>query len=135
MPSLANNLGKLGARQLTKLLSAELEKVVDILDDGTQVTNKEKLIQQVVRQAVGWTEEKRDDSGNLTKIVHAPVGWCQQFCFMQVEGKAPMAVQEETPGIRAADKVRDLAKQRMNALAKQVTAPAKPSGPPKFRKA
>jgi hypothetical protein len=84
------------------------------------------LAEMIWRQALGWKETKRDEHGNRIEIDHPPVAWTQQFLWERLEGRAAPAVQEQEAGIRAVDRVRDLAKQRLNAL----VSPAKKSPPP-----
>ena len=78
------------------------------------------------RQALGWDEVTVDEDGNRRTVKHPPVAWCQQFLYERVEGKAPLAVQDETVRISAAEKVRDLSKQRLNKLAAVSAMPAMP---------
>jgi hypothetical protein len=49
-----------------------------------------------------------------------------QYIVERREGKVAPAVQEENVGMKAADKVRELAKSRINALAKAVNRPPVP---------
>lgn len=111
-------------------LSHELRKLAGqvhtLLDDGTQVTREEQLAQLIWNQALGWNEKKRDENGTLQEIWHPPVAWAQQYLFERIEGKAQVATGTEQKGMTAAEKVRGLAKDRLNAL-----VPVK--GPPAHR--
>ena len=107
---------KLGTRALTSELKKLAAEVIDIDDGAEPVTREQKLAQMIWNLALGWIENQRDDDGNLKKIRHPPVAWAMQFLFERCEGKAPQAVQEETTGIRAADKVRELSVERVNAI-------------------
>lgn len=130
MPSLAKNIGRLSQKALTGELKKLAAEAVDITPDGTPITREQKLAQLIWNQALGWTEEVRDDEGNRKEIKHQPVGWCQQYLFERIEGKAPQAVPDEHTGMKAADKVRELAKDRINQMA---TAAVGKGGPPKYK--
>lgn len=119
--------GKLGTRALTGELKKLAAEAHTITDDGTPITREQALAEMIWRQALGWIEVIRDDEGNRKEIPHPPVAWCQQFLFERMEGKAPIATVDETGGIKAADKVRQLSKDRINKLA------AATSGPPKHK--
>lgn len=110
--------GKLGGKRLTDELRKLAAEAVTITDDGTPVTREQQLSAMIWKQALGWTEQVRDQDGNLVERVHPPVAWCQQFLFERMEGRAPNAMPDAEGGVRATDKVRDLAKQRLNALVK-----------------
>lgn len=117
--------GRLATRALTGELKKLAAEVHTITDDGTPVTREQALANMIWRQALGWVEVIRDDEGNRKEIQHPPVAWCQQFLFERVEGKAPIAIVDETGGIKAADKVRQLAKDRINSLSKAKVGPPK----------
>lgn len=117
--------GKLANRVLTGELKKLASEVHTIADDGTQITREEALAAMIWRQALGWKEVTRTDEGNRKEVIHPPVAWCQQFLFERMEGKAPIATVDETGGIKAADKVRELAKARINSLAVAKVGPPK----------
>lgn len=118
--------------QLTQLLRASLREVIDIAPNGEQITRAEHRRNILNKMADGWIEEVRDDQGNLRKIVHPPDKWALQVLMDRTDGKVNLAAPDETRSIKAADKVRDLAKQRLNGMVK---TPGAKAGPPKFRKA
>jgi hypothetical protein len=72
----------------------------------------------------------RDDSGNLAEVVHPPVAWAMQYLYERQEGKAPMAVPDDDNRVKAAEKVRELAKDRLNKMASAVVGPPKHSPKP-----
>lgn len=119
--------GGLGGKALTSELRKLAGEVHTITNDGTPVTREQVLAQMIWRQALGWEEITTDENGNRKKIMHPPVAWCQQFLFERTEGKAPLAVADETVRISAAEKVRDLSKQRLNKLAAVSAMPAMPA--------
>lgn len=111
-------IGKLGGKKLTDELRKLAAEAYTVTDDGTPVTREQALSQLIWKQALGWVEVVPDDNGNRSEIPHPPVAWCQQFLFERMEGKAVAAAPEDSGGIRAADKVRGLALDRVNGLAK-----------------
>lgn len=121
--------GRLGGKKLTEELRKLAAEAHTITNDGTPVTREQALSALIWKQALGWVEVVPDEDGNRKEIAHPPVAWCQQFLFERMEGKAVAAQPEETGGIRAAEKVRGLAKERVNALA----FAAKKSGPPSHK--
>ena len=111
-------------------LSAELRKLAaevhTIDNNGDQVTREEALAAMIWKQALGWIEEVRDDDGTLRKVTHPPVAWCQQFLFERIEGKAQVSTEQTGAKVTAREKVGELARDRLNALAKAAI-----KGPPK----
>lgn len=119
------SLGRFGTRALTGELKKLASEVHTITDDGTPVTREQALAAMIWQQALGWVETIRDEDGNRKEVKHPPVAWCQQFLFERTEGKAPIATTEDAGGIKAADKVRQLAKDRLNKLARVAAGPPK----------
>lgn len=117
------------ARALTGHLRTLAGEVHTVTDDGTPVTREQALAELIWKQALGWTETTRDDSGNAKNVKHPPVAWAQQYLYERIDGKAMVMQPDGETGLKAADKVRELARDRVNALAAAVV----PSGPPKFR--
>jgi hypothetical protein len=123
--------GRFGGKALTAELRKLAAEVHTVTNDGTPVTREQRLGELIWQQALGWTEESRDDNGTMKKVVHLPVAWAQQYLFERLEGKAPVAVAENDGGMKAADKVRSLAKDRVNALAAKAAVGKPPSYKPK----
>jgi hypothetical protein len=122
-------VAKFNARALTGHLRTLASEVHTVLDDGTPVTREQRLAALIWDQALGYTEVTRDEEGNRKEVIHKPVAWAQQYLYERIDGKAMVMQPDGETGLKAADKVRDLAKQRVNALAAAVV----PSGPPKFK--
>src|SRR6266516_4622347 len=101
----------------------------ELNDSGDSQTKDEALAELLWKMALGYTEEVRDDDGTLRKVVHGPVAWAMQYIVERKEGKAVQAISEEDGRIKAADKVRELARDRMNKLAVSKAGVSK--GPPK----
>lgn len=108
--------GRLGGKALTDELRKLASECHTVMDDGTLMTRREVLAALVWKQALGWTDTKRDASGNLVETVHPPVAWAQQYLFERMEGRAAPAAPDTEGGMKATDKVRELTKQRLNAL-------------------
>lgn len=115
-------------------LTAELKKLASqvhtIRDDGTQITREEALAEHIWNLALGWIERTRDENGTLQEIKHPPVAWAAQYLFERCEGKAQVASLPVETGLRASEKVRALARERLNAFVK-VPAVGPPSHKPK----
>lgn len=122
---MAIGTGKLSAKVLTENLRKLAAEAIDITADGTPVTRADRLAELVWQFALGWVEEGRDEEGNKYRKVHSPVGWAMQYLFERTEGRVPQAAVEEHMGVRAADKVRELSKQRINAAAAVALGPPK----------
>lgn len=118
-------LGRFGTRALTGELKKLAGEVHTVTDDGTPVTREQALAELIWKQALGWMEVTRDENGNRKEIPHPPVAWAQQYLFERMEGKAPQATTEDTGGMKAADKVRELSKDRINKLARVAIGPPK----------
>lgn len=123
---------RFGGKILTDALRKLSTHVIDVAEDGSETTRFEKLALLIWDQALGSKTEKRDAEGNLVTIEVKGVAWAQQFLWERLEGKAPIAMTEDTGGIKAAEKVRQLARDRVNSMAAKVLTTAK-SGPPKYK--
>lgn len=119
--------GKLNGKALTTFLRSMA--IEEITVEGKTITREERLAQLIWQQALGHAEETRDDEGNIKLVEHKPAAWAQQFLWERIEGKAPVAAAEPTGNLRALDKIRELAKERINSVAKTR------SGPPSYRPA
>lgn len=119
--------GRMGGKALTAELRKLAGQAVSVDDNGDPITREMRLAELIWKQALGYTEVIRDEMGTETKRDHPPVAWAQQYLFERMEGKAPVAMPENDGTMKAADKVRQLSKDRVNALAAKIV----PSGPPK----
>jgi hypothetical protein len=110
-------------RALTTEVRKLAEEAFSVTDDGTPITRAESLARLLWNLALGYTEKVRDENGTLKDVTHPPVAWAGQFLYDRLEGRATTAVPEDDTRIRAADKVRELAKQRLNKMAASVIGP------------
>ncbi len=116
---------RVSRKALSKHLDAIGQEAHTITADGTQVTKEEALARLLWDKALGYTETIRDDNGTQKEIVHKPESWALEYIYERKEGKAPPAIADSSGGIRAADKVRQLAKERLNNMAIVTVATAK----------
>jgi len=125
---------KYNSKQLTDHLRQLAAEAHDwTMEDGA-ITKGEALARLIWKAALGWTEETTDDEGNTKQVYHKPASWAQQFVFERMEGRSPQSTPEDDARKRKAkDEVRDLAKSRLNSLAKTAIGdePLKKKGPPK----
>jgi hypothetical protein len=120
-----NAPGRFNSKALTGELRKLAQQAVTIDDEGNAVTREQKLAELLWNLAIGYTEAKRDPQGNLKEVKHEPVAWAVQMMFDRMEGRPQVAVQENETGIKAVDKVRELSKQRLNAIASAKIGPPK----------
>ena len=123
-------MSKLGGKRLTAELSRLGAEIHDMLPDGTPVTRDEQLAKLIWQKALGWVEETRDAEGNRKKKAHPPESWAMQYIWERREGKAPAALPDESGGKTAAQKVRELATQRLNSIARSSVGSTPPPPPP-----
>lgn len=122
--------GKMGTKALTEAMRKLSAEAITITDSGDPVTRAQQLADLVWKFALGWTERRvNPNSGRMEEVFHPPVAWAIQWITERLEGKAPIAPQEDNVGIKAADKVRQLSVDRINKLAKVGAKP--PSYKPK----
>lgn len=107
-----------GGKKLTEELRRLGSQVHDILPDGTQITRDEALADLIWKQALGWTEQRRNKEGNLEEVIHPPNRDWGQFLYERREGKSVTATPDTEGGMKATDKVRELTKQRLNSFVK-----------------
>jgi hypothetical protein len=119
---------QISKRLLSQKLKELAEQAVSVEDNGDPISRAEALAKLIWDKALGCVTMERDDEGNLKERRNKPEAWAIQFLAERMEGKAPQAVADEASGIRAADRVRDLAKDRINRISTVVT------GPPKHKK-
>ena len=127
---------KYDTRALTDKLRELAAEVHNMDPDGTMVTRGEALATLLFNKALGYKERIIDDDGDEAEIVHPPEAWAINLVYDRLEGKTPVAIQEDTGKIKAKDKVGDLAKKQLNALAaaSDPAAELKAKGPPKRKK-
>lgn len=128
---------KYNSKQLTEHLRQLAAEAHDWSEDGI-ITHGEALAKLLWKRALGWTEKTVDEEGNEKEVYHKPEAWAMQFVYERMEGKTPQSTpDDEGRKRRAKDDVRDLAKSRLNSLAKSAAGSEdglKKKGPPKRKK-
>jgi hypothetical protein len=129
---MANAPGIFSKRAITKHVNEIGARIHEQLNDGgDSMTKDEALAELLWKMALGYTEKVRDEEGNQREVVHQPVAWAMQYLYERKEGKAVASVEAEDGRMKAAEKVRELAKDRLNKLANAKAGV--PKGPPKYK--
>lgn len=102
---------------------------MSITDDGTVITKAEAMAMLLWNYALGWEEADPDDPKKTIK--HKPQQWAISLIYDRLEGKAPSAVEDTSGTMTAADKVSELAKNNLNAMAVTVVG-GDVSSPPEY---
>lgn len=121
------------SKQITQHLREMAAVAHEMLEDGTVMTRGEALALLLWKKALGYTERKVDDEGDVTVTEHNPASWAIQMVYERMEGKTPLAMTEDDTKVKASAKVRELATARLNQLSKQhidETPIAPPTLPP-----
>ena len=124
-------MARTNSKQLTlhlKQLSAEAHSVSD---DGDVITRAEAMSLLLWDYALGWEEKDPDDPAKMVR--HRPAQWAIQLIYDRLEGKAPNAVDDKSGTMTAADKVSELAKNRINAMTLSVVGDDGIGGPPPYK--
>jgi len=123
-------------RQLTDNLRQLAAEVHDWDPEEGAKSKGQALAELLWKKALGYTEKTTDEEGNVKETYHKPEAWAIQLVYERMEGKTPQAAQDdEQQKRRIKDQVRDLAKARVNDLAKAATGGTseeslKEKGPP-----
>lgn len=123
----------------TKALTTKLrelgEQVHGMTPDGDILTRLDALGLLIWNKALGYEDVEKDEEGRDRKVTRKPEAWAQQLIYDRLEGKTPMAVQESEGRRTAAEQVRELSRNRVNALALSVSGGGlKKKGPPSAKK-
>ena len=115
---------KHGGITLTKQLRILAAQIDVLSQDGlTLISKAEKLAEICWQRALGYEERTAD--GKL--IPHNPETWAIQLLFDRLEGRVPVAV-DDGSGKTLAEKVTELGKAKINALAAEAPDAADPGG-------
>jgi hypothetical protein len=85
-------------------------------EQGRPISNQEALYRQMWKLALGYTESVRDEGGYAHEVVHEPNLTISKSLLEQIAGKPGTAQVEEKKGPSAAERVRALAVERVNAI-------------------
>ena len=132
---------KYNSRQLTENLRQLAAEVHDWDPNEGAKSKGQALAELLWKKALGYTDKTTDDEGNEKEVYHKPEAWAIQLVYERMEGRTPQAIQDDEGNKRKAkDQVRDLAKSRLNDMAKTAADTAgdaeslKAKGPPKRKK-
>jgi len=81
------------------------------------ISKAEALARLIWKRALGYIEEKVEDDGTKTKIIHAPDRIMMAMIFDRMEGRAPLMNPDKKSGRTIADKVSEQGKKRSNKIA------------------
>jgi|GEM_PF-1944449 len=114
-------------RNVTRHLRELASEAETILDDGTVLTKAEVLARLLWKHALGFTEVHYDKNKVPEEIYHPPVQWAIDLVYSRLEGRIPQQIVDESSAITAADRVSELAAERINNAAEAAVAVPKPS--------
>lgn len=104
----------------TKQLTGHLRQLAAEAHDWSEqdgvITKGEALAALLWKKALGYSEEVDTPEGKKTVRIE-PQAWAIQLVYDRMEGKTPVAVEESETKVTAAEKVRELAKARLNDIA------------------
>lgn len=108
-----------------RLVSSELKKlmaqVCEMDAGGEPITHARKLALLMLDRALGYTEERVDDHGTRRRIEHEPDPEFIKICLDRYEGKVPQYQEEEGETLTTNERVTEMLKERLNAVAANVT--------------
>lgn len=123
---------RIHGKELTRHLRDLAAEAETLADSGDVVTKAEALARLLWRKALGYKETIRNREGTLVETDHLPESWAIQLIYERIEGKAVPTTTEDAGKVTAAEKVSELSRNRINALAGvAVGEPSKPT-PPKL---
>jgi hypothetical protein len=124
-------------KELTRHLRELAAEAEGMSESGDVETKARALAALVWKKALGYkANEMRGEAANriMVEVEHPPEAWAIQLIWNRLEGKEPQSSTEEGGKISAAEKVGELARDRVNTLATRVVG-AKPPPPKLPRKA
>ena len=120
---------KYSSRQLTNHLRELAAVAHDWSEEEGVLTKGEALARLLWERALGFEERTVDEEGKETIVKHPPQQWAVQLVYDRIEGKTPQAVEEDETKIKALDKVRELAADRVSAMAREAAEETEPPTP------
>jgi len=125
-------------RKLTDLLHQMADGLSEIVnpETGEAMLRSVALADLLWKKALGYDELVEDDRG-IRNVRHQPEAWAINLIYDRIEGKVPIATDDLAIGTggKVVDKVTDITKIRLNALAAAAAeVAAKKPLPPKVQK-
>jgi len=114
------------SRQLTQHLREMAAEALTIDDEGSLVTRGEALAALLWKKALGYESV---DSETSEVTYHKPEAWAIQLIWERMEGKAPVAIPDDKGIMKIAERVSELAKNRINSFAEVAIAIPDQKGP------
>ena len=105
------------SRELTNHLQELAAEAFEVTEEDECLTRGEALARLLWQKALGHVKKSISDEGKETEIYFPPEAWAITLIYERMEGKAPQAVPDDGGRVKAIDKVRELAKNLVNALA------------------
>jgi hypothetical protein len=109
-------MAKYKSRELTEYLKRVAVEAHDWSEESGAISKSEALARILWNKALGSKEVKVNDKGEEREITNKPESWAIQLIYDRLEGKSPMAIPDDEGKLTAADKVREMTKERANAL-------------------
>lgn len=90
--------------------------------DGDPITRAHKLAQLLWDKALGGTKMERNDQGQEVQVYNRPESWAIQLVYDRLEGRVPNAADEDADRPRALERLREIARERVNAITAKASA-------------
>lgn len=112
-------MGRPSRRSVTKYLRELADEAETITDSGVTLTKAEVLARLLWKFALGWKETTYDPKTRRPIGVtdHSPAKWAIDIVYNRLEGQVPHQVVDESRILTAAEKVSELATERLNNAA------------------
>lgn len=120
-------------KELTKFLRQLAMEAEGFSPSGDVMTKAEKLAQILWKKALGSKEMVSTEAG-MREVTNAPEAWAIQMIYERLEGKVGPTAVEEGGKVTAAEKVSELARDRINSVLSGATVTATMKPPPLKRK-
>lgn len=123
---------RITGKELTRHLRDLAAEAATARDNGDVVSNAQALAELIWKKALGYTDMQKNRDGELIETYHTPESWAIQLLYERIEGKAGPTTTEEAGKISAADKVGELSRNRINAMATSTIGIGTKPLPPKI---
>jgi len=122
-------------KELTKYLRQLAMEAESVADSGETITKAEALARLLWKKALGYSQMEwrgEADKRQMVEVYHPPESWAIQMIYERLEGKTPQATVDEAGKLTAAERVSELSKTRINALAGVSSSSTGKPTPPKL---
>lgn len=109
-------VARYNTRELTKYLRELAVEAESMDDSGDVITRAKALALLIWKKALGYRGTVVTSAGSK-EVDHAPEAWAMQLIYDRLEGRVAQAATEEAGKQKAADRVSDLSRSRLNAMA------------------